>query len=890
MKHKVSNSEALRLLFEGSQALTDIEQAGVRVDTKYVGQAITQAQTEEKDFLKKMESDDTVMKPWRKRYGQKTNITSREQLATVLFKDLGIESVGKTEKGRDRTDVEALDRVDLPYVKNFLAVQKLKKVMGTYFAGVKKHSVKHPDGFWYVHPTYLLNTAVTYRSSSTQPNFQNIPTRDPSMAARIRKCYLPHPGHRIVEVDFGQIEVRVAYCVVGETKVETIDGPQTIVEVCDRVQSGEEVFVYGHDLKKGRLSVGKVLEGDISGRKKEVWKLTLDNGEIVKATPNHKFLLRSGEYRQLKDLKTGDSLMPFYKTNKKKPWGTVYTKIYLNNGSSMMAHNLIALDLFGVDVSAGKKVVHHWNGKGTDNRLDNIEVMSRRRHMRIHSIQGWMQKGMGNRNQWQSSKEGREYARSNAKVWWENLESWEREEIGKRIREGIARNGGRKGKNNSMYGKRQTRKTKRLISESKTGIPTGKCWNKGLTKETHPSIKRMGDDKLGTTLPPETKRKISEAGKGKKKPESFREYMRNRVVSEETKQKLSEARKQYLENKPDETCLVCNKTFRTITNTHLKHKHKITKKEYLETYNHKVVSVEFCGYEDVYNLTVEGFHNYALEAGIIAKNCLHKDPTMGQYLHDPTTDMHRDTAAELFFLTYDQVIQGKKTVRHSAKNEFVFPEFYGSVYFQCAKNIWDSMVRGNWTVPGTDKPLVKHLRKNGIKECGDCIPGQSPGPNTFERHVKNIEDLFWNKRFPVYTAWKRKFYSRYLRNGGFDTVTGFRINGVFSRNDVINYPVQGPAFHCLLWVLIELSKWMRKYKLKSKIIGEIHDSAILSVDPREEQTVIDKITTLMTKELPKAWKWIICPIEVEVECTGVDESWYTKKLWTLQGSEWGLKT
>ena len=481
MKHKVSNSEALRLLFEGSQALTDIEQAGVRVDTKYVGQAITQAQTEEKDFLKKMESDDTVMKPWRKRYGQKTNITSREQLATVLFKDLGIESVGKTEKGRDRTDVEALDRVDLPYVKNFLAVQKLKKVMGTYFAGVKKHSVKHPDGFWYVHPTYLLNTAVTYRSSSTQPNFQNIPTRDPSMAARIRKCYLPHPGHRIVEVDFGQIEVRVAYC-------------------------------------------------------------------------------------------------------------------------------------------------------------------------------------------------------------------------------------------------------------------------------------------------------------------------------------------------------------------------------------------------------------------------LHKDPTMGQYLHDPTTDMHRDTAAELFFLTYDQVIQGKKTVRHSAKNEFVFPEFYGSVYFQCAKNIWDSMVRGNWTVPGTDKPLVKHLRKNGIKECGDCIPGQSPGPNTFERHVKNIEDLFWNKRFPVYTAWKRKFYSRYLRNGGFDTVTGFRINGVFSRNDVINYPVQGPAFHCLLWVLIELSKWMRKYKLKSKIIGEIHDSAILSVDPREEQTVIDKITTLMTKELPKAWKWIICPIEVEVECTGVDESWYTKKLWTLQGSEWGLKT
>ena len=37
--------------------------------------------------------------------------------------------------------------------------------------------------------------------------------------------------------------------------------------------------------------------------------------------------------------------------------------------------------------------------------------------------------------------------------------------------------------------------------------------------------------------------------------------------------------------------------------------------------NHKVVSIEFAGYEDVYDLTVDDYHNFALSAGVFAHNC-----------------------------------------------------------------------------------------------------------------------------------------------------------------------------------------------------------------------------------------------------------------------------
>jgi intein/homing endonuclease len=172
-----------------------------------------------------------------------------------------------------------------------------------------------------------------------------------------------------------------------------------------------------------------------------------------------------------------------------------------------------------------------------------------------------------------------------------------------------------------------------------------------------------------------------------------------------------------------------------------------------------------------------------------------KDPNLKRYIEDPTTDMHRDTAMELFSLAVDQV--EKRTTRDWTKNRFVFPEFYGSVYFQCAPHIWEAVVASEGKVPGADTTIRGWLEKQGIKELGDCNPRGRPRPGTFEFRVKEVEELFWKKRFVKYHQWKQDWFAAYQKNGGFKTLTGFWIGaiggkqGLLKRNDVNNYPIQG---------------------------------------------------------------------------------------------------
>src|SRR5690606_34276136 len=136
---------------------------------------------------------------------------------------------------------------------------------------------------------------------------------------------------------------------------------------------------------------------------------------------------------------------------------------------------------------------------------------------------------------------------------------------------------------------------------------------------------------------------------------------------------------------------------------------------------------------------------------------------------------------------------------------------------------------------------------------------------------------FWDERFPVYRDWKKSWYREYIRRGGFFTKTGFWIQGAYRRNQVINSPVQAAAFHCLLWSLIKLQKRMKKKKMRSKIVGQIHDSIVGDIHKNEVEDYLKMAKQTMTVDLPKAWKWIKIPLEIEAEVAPIDGSWYDKK-------------
>jgi DNA polymerase-1 len=266
--------------------------------------------------------------------------------------------------------------------------------------------------------------------------------------------------------------------------------------------------------------------------------------------------------------------------------------------------------------------------------------------------------------------------------------------------------------------------------------------------------------------------------------------------------------------------------------------------------------------------------------------CYHKDKNMLKYIKDPTTDMHRDMAMQIFCLEKDQV--EKKTSRDWSKNRFVFPEFYGSVYFQCAKHIWEVCGTDQYKLPnGTT--FKQHLMSKGITKLGRCDPKEKPVKGTFEEHLKKVEENFWGVRFKEYATWKDNWYNDYRKTASFKTLTGFTIGGLMKRNEVINLPVQGAAFHCLLQSLVWIQQHINKYKWKTKIVGQIHDSIIADVCDTELDDYLSIAKEIMTVRLLDKWKWINVPLDVEADVTEIDGNWYEKEQWIEKEKGWAKK-
>ncbi|MEL6309376.1 MAG: ATP-binding protein [Chloroflexota bacterium] len=102
-------------------------------------------------------------------------------------------------------------------------------------------------------------------------------------------------------------------CFSGDTKVALVDGREiTFEQLVQEQAAGKEHFVYTIR-KDGTIGVEKALHPRITKRNTTVIRLTLDNGEQITCTPDHRFMLRDGTYQQAQDLKSDDSIMPLYR-------------------------------------------------------------------------------------------------------------------------------------------------------------------------------------------------------------------------------------------------------------------------------------------------------------------------------------------------------------------------------------------------------------------------------------------------------------------------------------------------------------------------------------------------------------------------------------------------
>jgi len=264
-------------------------------------------------------------------------------------------------------------------------------------------------------------------------------------------------------------------------------------------------------------------------------------------------------------------------------------------------------------------------------------------------------------------------------------------------------------------------------------------------------------------------------------------------------------------------------------------------------------------------------------AEVITSATYHKDKNFINYLIDPHSDMHRDNATDLLMLPPDMLedpsytLEQKKLVkmiRFFAKNNWTFAQFYGDWFGSCAPVFWENVVEAGLKLPN-GMTVRAWLEKKGIYELGEVVSGK-PEEGTFLEHCKHVEDKMWNERFPEYTQWKKDIIKFYRDYGFIENHFGFRFTGYMSDNQCTNFPIQSASFHLLVYTLIEVQKFIDKNKLKTKIIGQIHDSIISDV-PKDEIKFYHAGVNKIVKGLKDKFEWLIIPMEIEVEISKLRE-------------------
>jgi len=178
-------------------------------------------------------------------------------------------------------------------------------------------------------------------------------------------------------------------CLTGDTLVSVADGRGS-VPIKQLAEEGLDVPVYAR-ADDGKIVIKTMRNPRITGYNIPVYEVTIEGGHKFKATANHKLLTTSGQYKEVKDLVTGDALEISKRVNRRlveigqsirKSNNRNNYVVLENNYSGRSEHRMIYEYHHGQ--IANNHVIHHVDFNSQNNAIENLQSMSHADHIELH--------------------------------------------------------------------------------------------------------------------------------------------------------------------------------------------------------------------------------------------------------------------------------------------------------------------------------------------------------------------------------------------------------------------------------------------------------------------------------------------------------------------------
>jgi len=405
-------------------------------------------------------------------------------------------------------------------------------------------------------------------------------------------------------------------CFTADTRVKLTDGRDlSFAELVKEYKEGKRNFTFTVD-ENGTVKIAEIKNPRMTKKNAEIMKVVLDNGEEIKCTLSHKFMLKSGAkagfvYKEARNLKPGDSLMPAYfrfSTGEDDPNMIGYNMI-LQPKLNFWNFVHILSDSWNIENKIYERsrgrIRHHLDFNKLNNNPENIQRMGWKEHWQSHynltslrhiNDENYKAKlAEGRRKFWAEEKNRKIFSQ---RIRERNILNWKKKEYRERMRIFLS-------EVNKKYFREHPEAIQRI---SRTASKTmRRLWQ-------NPKYKRLFHEKI---VESNRNRKGKTNSSGKKKFLKICHYLNDRNIIL-NKDNFEKARKS----------VFGIKSFTSWNLGIAKHYNRdINLLSSKINRNHKVVRVEFLKeFANVYDLTIEKTHNFALSAGVFVHNSIDGDP------------------------------------------------------------------------------------------------------------------------------------------------------------------------------------------------------------------------------------------------------------------------